>query len=483
MGVKKGTTPKSASVENFSPELVKAVKAAAKAKAAEPTIAFARTFNPGVALEMIVTAANIRLKEITPDTDPKLLELVESIKQQGIQAPLLLLNDADADYFSIIAGHRRFAAAKLAGLEDAPAYIYVGLTPRQILEIQISENIHRADLAPSEEAAVYERMRVDLDYTIEEVALRVGKSAKHISRYLKLLMLPEKILTRIDNGEMSLAKAQILCSLPKATIERVIDRHDYLLKGGNTAKEFEHEIRRLYMADLGSKNFDLKKQYRGDDGTIWPACTECPHKGQLEMFEEFVNDDKCPFADCFNGKTWVVEEQKRKAKKKKQVGHGDDDDDDDDGDYEETSEERAEREKREARYKEQEEKRKAERIARAADCKIKAEWYIEHKTQAGFRATDFFFTYGNGSHGDPLEHWYSELTDVLNELYVKYVGKNIDQLKEDCTYEEISKAAVIYTVYSRVDDGDDSELAEWIGCGEYPEKEESEEEEEDEGNE
>jgi hypothetical protein len=232
---------------------------------------------------------------------------------------------------------------------------------------------------------------------------------------------------------------------------------------------------------LGGRKFDLKKKYRDDDGTVYPACTECPHKGQLEMFEDFVNDDKCPFDGCFLAKVWIVEEQERRAKKKKRSDNENDGDDDDEDDDEETPEERAEREAREAKWEKEQQERKAKRMAELAICKEKAEWYIRQKFKVGYSAKDYCAVHGDRG----LEMWDDDETVFVDELYLRYAGKNIEQLSANGTWGEFYKAMVVREIFRQVEDEEEDELVKWIGCDMHSETtaKKDEDSDEDEGEE
>lgn len=234
--------------------------------------------------------------------------------------------------------------------------MYRNLTPRQILEIQISENIHRADLSPVEEAEVYSRMRGELGMAAEDIALRAGKSLSHVRRYQNLLSLPEDVLAKIDGGEIQISKGIYLSTLSAHIVEKLVNgNYKYLLD--RSAKEFVSQVQRLFMRELdGDPPFDKAKEYRYEGG-VYPPCAKCPGRKQMALFPELIGESGCPDEECYYAKRDAVEEEKEEERRKTarksagSGGGGDGDgedncfgvDDDDDEDEEETEEERAAR--------------------------------------------------------------------------------------------------------------------------------------------
>ena len=409
--------------------------------------------------EICTDPRNPRRRAITPENDAGLQELAGSIAKFGdVLEPLIVrqrtkeeLKEAtfedggSQEPYMLISGHRRKAAAELAGIDRLHCIVWENISPAEAFEMQLVENLHRADLLPTEEASAYQRMSEELGYTHKEISLRVGRSEKHILRYLKLYNLPEKLKNKLDNGETSIQKVLFFCSLPEKTAEEVLKDGDRYFNYSWNFESFKETILRSYIEDLdGNLPFKLDGKY----GKL-PKCTECPHKGSHpELFAEFVKEDKCPFAECFREKQRLAEEaeeQKRKAKAKaqaaKQGAESDEDDDDTDGSKSESSWEL---------------NRKIERYVDSA----KIDWYIDKLiAKHGINATDIFNKFFDDEF---LSSWY-------DELYSKYIGKNIAELKRRGTWEEILKARIISSI------GDDSYnndegLCEWIGCDECPDE-------------
>lgn len=135
-------------------------------------------------------------------------ELASSIKVHGIVQPILLNKQPDGSYF-IIAGERRYRAAKLCGLKTVPAVIK-NYTEKQIKEISIIENLQREDLNPVEEAKAIKELMEEYGLTQEVVAERIGKSRSNIANTLRLLNLTPEVLKMLEDGKISSGHARCL---------------------------------------------------------------------------------------------------------------------------------------------------------------------------------------------------------------------------------------------------------------------------------
>ena len=139
-----------------------------------------------------------------------LLELAESIKQFGIIQPLVVTKKDN--YYEIIAGERRWRAAKLAGLKEVPVIIKE-YTDQEIMEISLIENIQREDLNAIEEAQAYQKLLKEFHLTQEDVAKRVSKSRTAITNTMRLLKLDEKIQNMVIENEISSGHARALLAI------------------------------------------------------------------------------------------------------------------------------------------------------------------------------------------------------------------------------------------------------------------------------
>ncbi len=117
--------------------------------------------------------------------------------------------------YEIVAGERRWRAAKIAQILEIPVIIRE-ITDKQALELALVENIQRQDLSPLEEANGYQRLIEEFSYTQEELSSIIGKSRSHIANLLRLLALPEEIKTLLDKGELTMGHARALIGVPDA---------------------------------------------------------------------------------------------------------------------------------------------------------------------------------------------------------------------------------------------------------------------------
>ncbi|MDX1383854.1 MAG: ParB/RepB/Spo0J family partition protein [Thermoanaerobaculia bacterium] len=139
-------------------------------------------------------------------------ELAESIRSQGVVQPIVVTPRADGDY-DIIAGERRWRAARRAGLEQVPVAIREVADDRQRLELALVENVQRTDLNPVEEARAYRTLSERFELSQEEIALRVGKSRTTISNAVRLLKLPAEIQELLSAGRLTAGQARPLLAI------------------------------------------------------------------------------------------------------------------------------------------------------------------------------------------------------------------------------------------------------------------------------
>lgn len=163
--------------------------------------------------------AEVKLTDIVPNSqqprikieEGKLEELADSIRQNGLVHPILVRRLGEK--YQIIAGERRWLAARRAGLERIPAIIK-DLPEDKLLELALVENIQREDLNPIEEALAYQRLLEMHRLKQEELAARIGKDRVSIANALRLLKLPEKIRGALEQKKISAGHAKALLALP-----------------------------------------------------------------------------------------------------------------------------------------------------------------------------------------------------------------------------------------------------------------------------
>lgn len=191
----------------------------------------------------------IAIEEITPNPrqprqwfgEEDLHELAESIRQHGVVQPIIVARTGSTLPYQIVAGERRWRAARLAGLTVIPAIIRE-LSPREAVEIALVENLQRADLSPLETALAYRTLIEEFGLTQSEVAERVGKSRSAVANTLRLLDAPEPIQRALAAGEISEGHARALLSLPDVSTQ--LEALRLIRVRGLTVRQTEDLVRR-----------------------------------------------------------------------------------------------------------------------------------------------------------------------------------------------------------------------------------------------
>ncbi len=164
-------------------------------------------------------------------------ELKQSIMEHGILQPIIARESIKG--YEIVAGERRYRAAKEAGLKTVPVVVRK-LSEQQMMELAILENLQREDLNPIEEAVAYQTLLEKLELTQEQLANRLGKSRPHIANHVRLLSLPEGIRRYISDGEISMGHGRALLGLKKKELLKpVVDK---ILKEGMNVRQLEQYI-------------------------------------------------------------------------------------------------------------------------------------------------------------------------------------------------------------------------------------------------
>src|SRR3989344_1743187 len=181
---------------------------------------------------------------ITPDS---LSDLVDSIREQGILEPLVVAKTPAG--YQIIAGERRWRAAKILGLPKVPVVIKE-TTPQGMLEMSIVENVQREELNPIERALAYKRLIDEFGLGTNEVAKRVGKSAPTVSNTIRLLSLPDAIKDALAAGVISEGHVRPLISLGDQKL--ILEVFKKILRDNSTVRQTE-EIARQIKGDVQKK--------------------------------------------------------------------------------------------------------------------------------------------------------------------------------------------------------------------------------------
>ena len=222
----------------------------------------------------------IRISRITPrgDQPRKMFDenalqiLADSIREHGVIQPIVVREiGVLEDNYEIIAGERRWRAAKMAGLDEIPAVIMTG-DELKIAEVALIENVQRKDLNPIEEAMAYKALIERFDLKQEEVARQAGKSRSAVANMLRLLELPDEVLALVQEEKLSMGHARAILGLadeekmlPLAELtvnkELSVREVEALVRKYNTVPEEMPEVvednaamqRRIYMKDLEDK--------------------------------------------------------------------------------------------------------------------------------------------------------------------------------------------------------------------------------------
>lgn len=163
---------------------------------------------------------NIALTEIMPNPEQprknfdedEMQDLAASIKEHGVLVPIIVNKNAQNEKFVIVAGERRYRAAKRAGLGEVPA-IVKNFTEQEMLEIALIENVQRSDLNVIEEARGYKLLMERFGYSAEELAKRMGKSRPQVANCVRLLNLPEEVIAMVAEGKLTAGHARPLLAL------------------------------------------------------------------------------------------------------------------------------------------------------------------------------------------------------------------------------------------------------------------------------
>lgn len=173
-----------------------------------------------------------------------LRELADSIKIHDIIQPLTVIKLANGRY-RIIAGERRFRAAKLAGKKDVPVYVRE-TDNSQILELALLENLQREDLNAIEIALSYRQLSDEMQYTQEQLAERMGKERSTITNYLRLLKLPPDIQVAVRNNVISMGHARALINVD--AVDKQLFIFNEIKSKGLSVRQTEELVRKLYTA-------------------------------------------------------------------------------------------------------------------------------------------------------------------------------------------------------------------------------------------
>ena len=247
-----------------------------------------------VSRETLIKISRIEPNEGQPRKsfdEETLKELADSMKEYGILQPLLVKRKGDN--FQIIAGERRWRAAKMAGLKEVPVIVRE-YNKQQSVEIALIENVQRADLNPIEEALAYQQLMQEFGLKQEEIALRVSKNRATITNSIRLLKLAEPVQQLLISGEISSGHARALLGLEDkeqqiALASQIIEKGlnvrqvEKLVKMMTKPQKDEKEKEESEEKDLSFIFRDLEEKMKGIMGTKVMIHQKDKNKGRIEI--------------------------------------------------------------------------------------------------------------------------------------------------------------------------------------------------------
>ena len=241
----------------------------------------------------------MKINEVEPNRDqPRknfdedaLLELSDSIKQFGVLQPLLVRKRKD--YYEIIAGERRWRAAKLANLKEVPVIIKK-LTEQEVVEISLIENIQRENLNPIEEAIAYKRLLTEFHLKQDEVAERVSKSRTAVTNSMRLLKLDERVQQMVIDDMITTGHARALLGIEDvekqfATAQKIFDENlsvretEKLVKKIQNNKDIPVEKKKVSDPVMEAIYHDLEEKMKSILGTKVAINKKDDQKGKIEI--------------------------------------------------------------------------------------------------------------------------------------------------------------------------------------------------------
>jgi ParB family chromosome partitioning protein len=237
----------------------------------------------------------------------KIAELAESIKTHGIIQPLIL-RQYTKDQYIIVAGERRWRAAKMAGLKEIPAII-MELSDKDILEISLIENIQRQDLNPIEEAVAYRKLLNDFKITQEELSKRIGKSRVTIANTMRLINLDERVQQYIIESIITEGHGRVILAINDKQkqyeiAQQVIDEKlsvrelEKLVKNINDNNNDEKEKIDENISEVNPYYKEIKNQLQNYFGTKVNILNK-KNKGKIEI-EYYSEEDLQRILDIIN---------------------------------------------------------------------------------------------------------------------------------------------------------------------------------------
>ncbi|WP_035293138.1 ParB/RepB/Spo0J family partition protein [Clostridium sp. KNHs214] len=233
----------------------------------------------------------------------KIMELAQSIKQYGIIQPLVLKRQGGS--YVIIAGERRWRAAKVVGVKEVPAVV-MNMPEKEVLEVSLIENIQREDLNPIEEAKAYKRLIEEFNLTQSDVSSKIGKSRTAIANCMRLLNLDERVQQYLIDEVISEGHGRALLSLEDKDLQYSLAQK--IIDENLSVREIEKLIRSVskntqeikkQAADANPYYEDIKNRLEGYFGTKVFIKNNKNNKGKIEI-EYYSEDDLQRIIDILN---------------------------------------------------------------------------------------------------------------------------------------------------------------------------------------
>jgi ParB family chromosome partitioning protein len=226
----------------------------------------------------------------------KIVQLSQSIQEHGIIQPIVLTKDGDN--YTIVAGERRWRAAKTIGLKEVPAII-MELTSKQILEISLIENLQREDLNPIEEALAFKTLIEEFELTQEELGVKVGKSRAAITNSMRLLQLDERVQQYLIEAVISEGHGRALLGIKDKEVQYLLSQK--IIDEGLNVRQIENIIRNMSNSkeekkEEGNENIltpylnDIKYRLENHFGTKVKLLNNKNNKGKIEI-EYYSQED------------------------------------------------------------------------------------------------------------------------------------------------------------------------------------------------
>lgn len=263
-------------------------------KSGKETIKTLDVKKENVSRETLVRLSDIEPKQEQPRkrfNEDSIVELADSIRQVGVIQPLIL--QKVEDHYEIIAGERRYRAARLAGLKEVPSVIR-DLSEQQVLEIALIENIQREDLNPMEEAQAYQRLIKEFKLKQDEVAEKVGKSRAAVANSLRLLKLSKKVQEMLVEEMISSGHARALLAVDNAEQQyilavRIFDEKlsvrevEKIIRSMQKQKEEEQVVEEKQILSNEVIYKDLEEQMKSLLGTKVSIHRKNDNQGKIEI--------------------------------------------------------------------------------------------------------------------------------------------------------------------------------------------------------